>query len=719
MSETVNILIVDDLPEKLLVCQSILEELQQNLVLARSGREALQKLLEDDFAVILLDVNMPDMDGFETAKLIRQYRRTKQTPIVFITAYMDDIQSMRGYALGAVDYISTPVVPDVLRSKVKVFVDLYRMQVQLRRQAEEREALARAEAARDAAEVAMRRADLLADASHILTRSLDIDSIINGLLTFSISHFAAISVVLLFSETGKMTRASLLYYEHNYRRVDIELLPAPVNAAIERISLKDDLLDIADAGELSVLRDGASALTLVLGVAKLLPLFARGTLIGAILLAQGPDILNDRDDDNLLKEIAGRAAIAIENSLLYSAIREGDRHKNEFLAMLSHELRNPLAPIRNAVHILQAQPSINAQAQWATEAIARQVDHMAHLLNDLLDVSRIERGAVTIKQSKIFLSEIIERALETSQPLLDASQHRLEVQLPPYDVELHGDIVRLAQVFSNLLNNAIKYSPEGSDIWISAIHRDNDVTVSVRDNGHGIDAEFMPRIFDLFSQGDKSIDRTQSGLGVGLSLAKHLIALHNGTIEAKSAGLDKGSEFVVTLPGKRVEQNTRYQTNNANALAGADVAITTSAENNHEDGVDYSGRVLVVDDLETSAQSMKILLELKGYQVEAVHDGPAALKLATQFKPDVVLLDIGLPGMDGYEVSRQLHLRLPTATPFIIGLTGYGQESDRAKSTEAGFDAHVVKPANIDELLVLIAKYCDAHAQQPKHMRLA
>ncbi len=701
-NDKVNILIVDDLPDKLLAFRSILDELQQNLVVAHSGREALQKLLEYDFAVILLDVNMPDMDGLETAKLIRQYRRTRQTPIVFITAYMDDIQSLRGYALGAVDYIPVPVVPEILRSKIKVFVDLYRMHNQLRQQAEEREALARAEAARDASELARRRADLLADASHILTRSLDIDAIVNGLLLFSLTNFADRALVMMFGESRQLTRAIFAWdrSETSDRDASIDLaldtLPSELLQAIETIDIQDDLIDLADAGSVYLQPDKANLTpekfqgvqSVSLGAVKLMPLFSRRNLIGALVLDRAGAVEFFDGDDSLLKEIASRSAIAIENALLYSAIRADDRHKNEFLAMLSHELRNPLAPIRNAVHILRMLPDSIEKVQWASEVISRQVEHMTHIMNDLLDMSRIARGVVEIEQQRIGLNDVISRSLETCRPLLDTSGHQLEVRMPDEEIELHGDIVRLSQIFSNLIHNAIKYSPEGSHIRLSAVYGDEEIAISVCDNGHGIGPELLPHIFDLFVQGDNSIERKQGGLGVGLTLVKHLLELHHGRIEASSEGIGKGAEFIVRLPARCISQ----------PISSAPAALQRVRS--------HTGRVLVVDDLEASAESMKLLLEMQGYKSTAVHDGPAALEAVADFKPDVVLLDIGLPGMDGYEVSRQLHRAMGNAAPFIIALTGYGQESDRAEAVAAGIHAHVVKPANIDELLAKIAAFC-------------
>lgn len=694
MDEKVNILIVDDLPEKLLAFQSILEELQQNLVLAHSGREALQQLLEKDFAVILLDVNMPDIDGFETAQLIRQYRRTKQTPIVFITAYHDEIQTVRGYALGAVDYIATPVVPEILRSKIKVFVDLYRMHNQLRRQADEREQLARAEAARAAAETAMHRADMLSEVSHILARSLDIDTTLKGFLDFAVPRFATVGIVVLFDEHGEIMRSQMAWQDRHDHHSGAATLPLSMRDAIAKLD-DENILEFAQA-HWSIQVDAANAKNIIIDHIKVLPLLTRGRLLGAIVLADAADAAIPRNlstDNSLLKEITGRAAIALENATLYRAIREGDRRKNEFLAILAHELRNPLAPIRNAVQVLQLKQTSDAEElSWAADIIGRQVDHMARMMDDLLDVSRIARGTVTIKQEKTLLSAVIKRSIETSQPAIEARQHKLWIEMPPHEIMLHGDSVRLAQIFSNLLNNAVKYSPPNSDIWITSAFDNDCIEVSVRDNGNGIDSEFLPHVFDLFAQGDKAIDRTQSGLGVGLTLVKHLIDLHHGSVEVKSAGLGQGTQFTVRLPARRHESH---------------VAMTPE-----QPQVFVGGRVLVVDDLQASAESMTLLLKMKGYAVASAFDGPTALDVVTSFQPDVVLLDIGLPGMDGFEVARRLRADKALQQPYLIALTGYGQEADRVATNDAGFDSHMIKPADIDALLKMIGEYCTSRSQQ-------
>jgi signal transduction histidine kinase/DNA-binding response OmpR family regulator len=697
-SSTVNILIVDDLPEKLLVFQSILEDLDQNLVMVRSGQDALRKLLEHEFAVILLDVNMPDIDGFETAALIRQYKKTAQTPIIFITAYADDIQTARGYSLGAVDYITTPVIPEILRSKVKVFVDLYRMNRQVLLWAQEREALVRAEAARAAAEEATRRADFLAEASHMLTRSLDGDSIIRSLLNLMVPKLADIVVLTLVDGHGAARRTDCIAHHagmllDNLQAVHIDSEPS-VDALVRDVLARGENLTIATkcqwriSSAVADVEPGGVVVQRVTG----LPLRTGTQVLGVLLLADSPARGLSAAEDALRHELVSRAAIAIENGLLYSTIQEGDRRKNEFLAMLAHELRNPLAPIRNAVHIVQHLKLNDPKLEWSTDIISRQVSHITHIVDDLLDVSRIARGKVVIEKAVITLDSVIRQSLETSRPHIDAKQHVLHVHAPTGPVFIEGDLVRLTQVFSNLLNNAAKYTPPGGEIHLDARVANGTISVAVRDNGEGVTAEFLPYLFDLFSQAHQAIDRTQGGLGVGLTLVKQLVELHGGSVEARSEGHERGTEFIVHLP-----------LHEAVVDRAAPVSPRSLGAGSARDEV----RVLIVDDLVAAADSMRLVLEMKNYQVRTAYDGLEAIDIARSFFPDVILLDIGLPHMDGYEVARQLR-GVPQDRPaLLVALTGYGQSADRTQAIAAGFDAHLIKPADIDTLCNLIEEHCE------------
>ncbi len=370
------------------------------------------------------------------------------------------------------------------------------------------------------------------------------------------------------------------------------------------------------------------------------------------------------------------------------SLREADRRKDEFLAMLSHELRNPLAPILNAVGVLKQPGLSDGRLEWARIVIERQVESLTRMVDDLLDVSRITQGKIVLRREKIDLASVVARALETSRPLVEARKHKLTVNLPSHSVRLNGDLLRLAQVISNLLNNAAKYTDEGGDIRLTAETVGDEAVVRVKDNGTGIPAEDLPRIFDLFIQADPSLDRAQGGLGIGLTLARGVVEMHGGRIEAFSDGLGRGSEFIARLPALPVAPGEACES----PIVVKDDVTTASK----------TCRVLVVDDSSDSAESLSVMLAFEGHETKTAHDGPSALELARAFRPQVTLLDIGLPGMSGYEVARRLRKQPGGRKTTLIALTGYGQEEDRRKSREAGFDHHLTKPVNYDTLASLI-----------------
>ena len=666
--EKVNILVVDDLPEKHVVFGSILEELGQNIISARSGQEALRHILEREFAVILLDVNMPDIDGLETASLIRQYKKSSQTPIVFITAYVDEVQAKRGYALGAVDYIPSPVVPEVLRSKVRVFVELFRMNRQLQLQAAAREALARSEAARAAAEEAIHRADYLSEAGQQLSRSLHFEDTIKALFDVAVPMLADRAVLALANADGTLGR--------------IEAHPAPADAPETMPpSLRDALTRVVEKKQFDLWRDGEQA-------GAICPLLAGGRVLGALILL-GPAKRMDSSRVALAKEVVSRASIALENARLYTAIQDADRRKNEFLAMLAHELRNPLAPIRNAVHIMQGDEVSQPTMNWARDVIGRQADHMARLIDDLLDVSRIVQGKVVVKPEKLSLASLVERSVEASSPRVAARDQELRVELPKEPIDLNGDAVRLAQVLANLINNASKFSGPHTQITLSAAYADGELKISVKDQGAGIDPVFLPHIFDLFAQADQSLDRSQGGLGIGLTLVKHLVELHGGRVSAYSEGIGRGTEVIVYLPAQLAPAEE--------APAASSLVRTPVARGK------APARILVVDDLAASAETLMTLLEMEGFEVKVASEGMTALRIAEEFRPDVVLLDIGLPGMNGFEVANRLRGQPECRDALLIALTGYGEAESRSRSVQAGFDFHMVKPADVNLLLSMLA----------------
>ena len=369
-----------------------------------------------------------------------------------------------------------------------------------------------------------------------------------------------------------------------------------------------------------------------------------------------------------------------------AALREADQHKDEFLAMLAHELRNPLTPISNAAHILDMLKLEDPRLSWAKEIIKRQVMHLTHLVDDLLDVSRIARGKISLKKERLDLVEVVKSVLETARGLILAKQQHLDVRLPEQPILLDGDSVRLSQVLLNLLDNASKYSLEGGQIEVDVQHLGAEVEIQVRDNGTGISAELLPTIFDLFQQGVRTLDRSQGGLGIGLTLVKRLVELHGGRVTASSPGAGLGSTFSIRLP----------------TIAEA---ATFPASETPTPSPKASMRVLVVDDDSDVRESTALLLELNGYEVKMADSGERAITLIKAFHPDVVLLDIGMPGENGYQVAQRIR-QLPNGSdPLLVALSGYGRTEELARSQEAGFDHHLIKPLNFTTLCDLLSEW--------------
>lgn len=365
--------------------------------------------------------------------------------------------------------------------------------------------------------------------------------------------------------------------------------------------------------------------------------------------------------------------------------QEADRRKDEFLAMLAHELRNPIASINGAAQLL-GKLETESELEWAKDVIQKQIKHLSRLIDDLLDVSRITRGKISLRKEVLNLSPIVSGAVETVRQLIEDRKHELVVSLAPGALRVEGDPMRLEQILVNLLTNAAKYTESGGKISLSATHDQDSIVIQVRDNGLGIAPELLPRIFDPFTQGDRSAARTEGGLGIGLTLAKQLAEMHGGEITADSAGLSQGSEFTLRLPAAKAA---------ATPKPPAKDRLPRLARQN--------SRILVVDDNVDTAQGMAKLLSLLGHDVKTAHNGEAAIEVAREQRPEVILLDIGLPKLDGYQVVRQLRQEPCCKTALIIAVSGYGQEEDRRKSQEAGFDHHLVKPVDFDTLLSLLA----------------
>jgi signal transduction histidine kinase len=556
----VNILLVDDQPGRLLTYRAILEPLGERLVEAASGEQALKLLMEDEFAVILLDVNMPGMDGFETASLIHQHPRFEKTPIIFVTAVnVGDMDRMRGYKLGAVDYVSVPVIPEILRTKVTVLAELYR------------------------------------------------------------------------------------------KRRELQL-------ANERLATANLALQMEKAQQLQALNAS---------------------------LREANDALAARNGE-LQSEIAERANAE-------DRLRIADRRKDEFLATLAHELRNPLAPLLNALNIRRlSAPGAEDPLQ---DMMERQLALLVRLIDDLLDVARITRGKLMLRKDVTTLQDVLHSAMETAAPLIEGGKHRLHMRLPSQPVAMHADHARLSQVFANLLNNAAKYSDAGSSIEVVGRVEGAFVSVGVRDTGIGLAKEHIERIFDLFSQADTAIERARGGLGIGLTLVRHLVEMHDGRVSVHSDGPGLGSEFRVDLP---IQPGLEIPNGDEAPAVRVPAAIGGRR------------RALVVDDNRDAADTLAMMLDLMGLQTRRLYGSSGVEDEVSAFAPDVVFLDVGMPGMSGHDLARALRSGASARRPpLLVAVTGWGQPDDRRRTSEAGFDHHLVKPPELDAIHAICASLTD------------
>ncbi|HEX4522173.1 MAG TPA: ATP-binding protein [Casimicrobiaceae bacterium] len=411
----------------------------------------------------------------------------------------------------------------------------------------------------------------------------------------------------------------------------------------------------------------------------------------------GHEIIIERPDGFRATVIAHANPIYGDSGELLGAVnvlfditerKRAESAKDEFLAMLAHELRNPLAPIRNAVHVLQLKSPPVPEITRMLDVINRQMNQMTRLVDDLLDVSRISRDKIVLRKTRLSLTEVINTALETSRPVLAASGQAFAVTVPPIPIYVEADATRLSQVISNLLHNAAKYTDPSGHIWLTVAQDGSDALISVRDTGIGISADVLPRIFDMFMQADRSIDRSHGGLGVGLTVARRLVELHGGSISAASDGVGKGSTFTVRIPLSVAQPEA------VDELPTRGIEPTAAAS---------PLRILVADDNRDSAESLAALLRMVGHQVRIAHDGVEALGIASEYRPDAVVLDIGMPKMNGYEVARKLRTQAWGKEMIIVAASGWGQDADKQRSRECGVDHHLVKPLEPSSLLRVLA----------------
>lgn len=538
----------------------------------------------------------------------------------------------------------------------------------------------------------------LAEASAALAGVVDYERTLQNVINLAVPYFADWSAVDLVGD-GVLRRLAVAHQDEEKIRVAHELfdlyppdlqaeggISAVIRTAKPAIvhDITDEMLEKAakDTRHLRLIRS--------LGLKSYIcvPLVVSGTTLGALTFATAESRRRYTDADlNLASDLANRAAVAIENNQLYRALKDADRRKDEFLATLAHELRNPLAPVRNAVELLKHANVDKAVASEARSMMERQIAHMARLIDDLMDVSRITRAKLVLRREKVNLGAIVTQVADVCRKTYADRHHDIRVVAPDELLHVDGDAVRLDQVIGNLLNNACKYTDPGGIIEVRATREGDDAVVSVRDNGIGISPKMLPKVFDMFTQAHHSTERAGGGLGIGLSLVKGLVELHGGSVKAHSAGEGCGSEFVVRLPAwvkppQGDDPTTRREARSPKSSHGR--------------------RILVVDDNKDAVRSLAMLLNLQGHETRTAGDGEEAVQQAVEFNPDVVLLDIGLPKLDGYEVCRTIRKQRLGKQPMVIALTGWGQEDDRRRSKEAGFDSHVVKPVDCQELMRMI-----------------
>lgn len=566
----------------------------------------------------------------------------------------------------------------------------------------ERERLLEAErAARSGAEQARHRLELLASAGTVLSRSLHPHAPLDAIASIIVPNVADWCRVDLVDAEGVLQRALVHHVDPHKARLGTELaqrLPAspdtPGSMAWTVATGRTHLARFDSSSEVERISDAnlvAFAHAIDMRASFVVPLVARGRTLGALAAFQAEsDRRFNEDDCALLVDLGRRAALALDNARLYadaqaarSQAETANRAKDEFLAMLGHELRNPLAPIVTALHLMARRSG--DESAMERRIIERQVTHLLRLVDDLLDVSRIARGKIQLQHERVDLKAVVERALELTQPALERRAAPVEIDAPPEPVFVSGDAVRLAQVLANLLTNAAKFTPSDGRIRLQLRRSDAQVEVVVEDSGNGISAELLPRVFDLFTQGEQGMDRHAGGLGLGLAIVKTLVQLHGGTVQAESEGLGCGARFIVRLPA-------------AEPQAGADEQTAPPLPARWR-----GGRVLLVDDNADAAAMLRLLLQEQGCEVRCVADGPAALAAVGEFVPDVALLDIGLPGMDGYELAARLRGDPRLRELKLVALTGYGREPDRARAMATHFDEHLVKPVSAERLLEVLA----------------
>lgn len=570
-NQSAGILVVDDNAANLLAIKVALEGLDASIVQAQSGQEALRHLLARDFALVLLDVQMPSMDGFETARLIRQRDRNRHTPIIFVTAFDHDREdTLQAYAMGAVDFLFKPIAPEIVRAKASVLLSLQRRTEEVAEQA-----------------------------------------------------------ALLRQQERRLHQQELAEQE---RRWEQEALRRQME---EKSRVAEEM--------------------------------ARRT-------------------EELKRMVAERQATEAKLTTINRRLEESDRRKDEFLAVLAHELRNPLAPIMTSLDLLEMLERNETRGpkpdrSKARMVMRRQVQHLVRLVDDLLDVSRINSGKIELRKELLDLTTVVEQAVDTSRHLLIERQQTLTLNPAEDPISVKGDTVRLTQVIANLLNNASRYTPEGGSITVTTSLEAGQAVIRVRDTGQGIPDDMLDSIFDTFVQ----FRAKGGGLGLGLTLVKRLVELHGGVVSVRSFGANLGSEFAVLLPAVNEPAATQVAEGDAARVVAAPMQL------------------VVIEDHEDIREMMSLLLSSLGHSVQVAARGKEGVALCVELEPDAAVVDIGLDDIDGYAVAERIRATMAERAPYMIAMTGFGQERDRKRAFEAGFQAHLIKPATADAIVRVLS----------------
>jgi signal transduction histidine kinase/DNA-binding response OmpR family regulator len=724
--QPINILMVDDSATNLLALESILKMPDRNLVRASSGEDALRYLLDNDAAVVLLDVYMPGIDGLETAELIRSREKSRDIPIIFLTANSTGVSHLsRGYSLGAVDYIVKPVDADILRSKVAVFVELFKKNQEIKQQAALLE-----EKNRELEDANLARLNMLVDLGHELAAEHDPTQVLAKFCRSARRIVGAEEgAVGILDNDGK----ALQYFfrcSSDKETLSPNDIPVIAERAVDRLVTDKLPLRLSEANDSLLDAEAASdSIQSFLGAPILSPLGVSGWLY---LLNKTDEEDFSEADERLVVTLATQLAVAYENARLYTEaqnhatelrlevaerkqaeeeraqmlIREraaraeaeaANRTKDEFLATLSHELRTPLTAILGWSHLLRMNKLREPQFVHALETIERNARSQSQLIDDLLDVSRIVTGKLQIEFSTVDLSGVIEAAIESVHPALSARGISLETVVESGCCVL-GDANRLQQIFWNLFTNAIKFTPKGGQVKVTTERRDAEIRIKVADSGIGISPEFLPYIFDRFRQADGSTTRAQGGLGLGLAIVRHLVELHHGKVEVDSQGKQLGSTFTVRLPIAVALTDHPNGHGDVQKIKDDDLLVKSSRI---LDGL----KILVVDDDRDTRDLVTTILTRCGSEVRCSESAADALRAFQEWNPDLLVSDIGMPIEDGYGLIRRLRKLKSRRAKQIpaLALTAYATDEDRTLALSAGFQMHLPKPIEPESLVSSIA----------------